>query len=180
MKIKYFILLFVFIPLLGLSYEGNSNKIYKNRRSKYPVGINIIAFGPTRIAGVSFDWFMLPKVNIEMGAGITNLKTFRPSYFAGAKYHFFGNTILNTTFYLGLFDNITLDSTLLNQQLYVPFGIQRIKKNKLTWNIEVAYTYNISTFQSQVWGAFKLGYRFNRFDKKNKKPSNNLLDFKKS
>ena len=180
MKIKYLIFLFALIPIVGLSYEGNSTKIYKNRRAKYPVGINAIAFGPSGIVGVSFDWFVLPKINLEFGAGVDNLKTFRPSYFAGGKYHFLGNSILNTTFYLGVFDKATQDPTVLNHQLYIPFGIQRIKKSKLTWSIEVAYTYNISTFQSQIWGAFKLGYRFNRFDRKKKKPNNNLLDFKKT
>ena len=164
-----------FLPLLVSANEtkqfNNKDLFYKNRRAKYPVGVNLMAFGPAGVTGVSVDWFLVPKLNFELGAGLNNLKSLRPSYFAGGKYHFFGNTISNTTFYLGLFDKVMMDNTTVTQTLYAPFGIQRIKKNKLTWNIEVAYTYDVQTYKSQVWGAFKLGYRFNRFDRKKKKSS---------
>lgn len=176
MTIKKIILVLCLIPLFSYSNSKSIDfgklSIYKNRRAKYPVGINVHAFGPGGVSGLSVDWFIVPKINFEFGAGLNDLKTFRPSYFAGGKYHFFGNTISNTTFYLGLFDKLTVDSEVnFDNTLYVPFGLQRIKKSKLTWNIEVAYTYNLLSYKSQVWGAFKLGYRFNRFDKKKKKPN---------
>jgi hypothetical protein len=61
-----------------------------------------------------------------------------------------------------------VDSSVVNQTLYVPFGVNRIKRNQVTWNIEVAYTYGLIDKESSFYGAFKLGYRFNRFDKKKK------------
>lgn len=169
---RHVILFFFLLPLVGFSNdirENNSKDLFlKNRRAKYPVGINLVGFGPSGIAGVSMDWFIKPKINIEIGAGLNDLKTYEIAYFAGVKYHLLGNTVLNMTPYIGVFDKVTLNSSTLSNQLYIPLGIQRIKKNKLTWNIEAAYIYNLDTFKSSFYGAFKLGYRFNRFDKKKK------------
>tara|TARA_B100000809_G_C15091538_1_gene513372 strand:- start:1088 stop:1600 length:513 start_codon:yes stop_codon:yes gene_type:complete len=169
---KELILILLLLPFAvysNYSLENNHKELFlKNRRAKYPVGINFVGFGPSGVAGLSMDWFIKPKFNLEFGAGLNDLKIFQPSYFAGGKYHFFGNTISNTTIYLGFFDKVTIDSIGTNNLLYIPIGLQRIKKNKLTWNIEVAYTYDIDTFKSNVYGAFKLGYRLNRFGKKRK------------
>ena len=169
---KHLVVILLFIPFVGLANDWNESNhkdlFLKNRRAKYPVGINVVAFGPSGLAGLSIDWFIKPKFNFEFGAGLNDLKTNQPSYFAGGKYHLFGNSISNTTFYFGVFDKVTLNSNTVGHMLYVPIGLQRIKKNKLTWNIEVAYTYDLNSFKSKVYGAFKLGYRFNRFDKKKK------------
>ena len=169
---KQIILVLILLPFVIYSNDavafGYKDLFLKNRRAKFPVGVNLIAIGPAGLAGLSVDWFIKPKFNLEFGAGLNDFKTYQPSYFAGGKYHIFGNTISNTTFYFGVFDKVTIDSSVVNNMLYVPIGLQRIKKNKLTWNIEVAYTFDINTARSKVFGAFKLGYRFNRFDKKKK------------
>ena len=144
---------------------SNSSKkdlIYKNRRGKYPVGINLMAFGPAGSIGMSIDWFIKPKFNVEFGAGLLDIQILNPSYFAGVKYHVFGNTVLNTTPYLGFFDKVEINSNILSHQFYIPIGLQRINRKKLTWSIEAAYVYDLNTENSFIWGAFKLGYRFNR------------------
>jgi hypothetical protein len=144
----------------------NKQLLYKNRRAKYPIGVNIMAFGPAGVIGLSIDWFIKPKLNLEFGIGADDFKTAKPAYFIGGKYHLFGNTLSNTTPYFGVFDKISSFTNEINHQLYVPIGLQRIKKSKFTWNIEVAYVYNINSYTSSVWGAFKIGWRFNRFNKK--------------
>jgi hypothetical protein len=153
-----------------LENKGAKEFLYKNRRAKYPVGINLIAFGPSGIAGASFDWFMTPKLNLEFGGGIKNHKILSPNYFAGLKYHLLGKSLSNMTLFLGGFIKNDLDfgGKEVVQELYFPLGLQRIKKSKLTWNIEVAYRYDLISSKSKVWGAFKLGYRFNPFAKKKK------------
>lgn len=150
-----------------VSNGSSLNKLfYKNRRAKYPLGINLIAFGPSGAAGVSLDWFIKPKVNFEFGVGLIDLKSFNPSYFAGLKYHIFGNTVSNSTPYLGFFDRVSIDSSRVSHQIYIPIGLQIIKKSKLTWNFELAYNYNLQSYKSHFGGAIKMGYRFNRIRKK--------------
>lgn len=44
-------------------------KFELNRRDKYPAGINAYALGPIGIGGISFDYFVVPKICLEVGAG---------------------------------------------------------------------------------------------------------------
>ena len=151
-----------------LKVRNDKSLFYKNRRAKYPLGVNLIAAGPSEFLALSFDWFITPKLNLEIGGGANHYKNPYPNYFVGLKYHFFGKTISNLTLYAGGFGKNDFDflEKEIVQELYFPIGLQKIKKSKLTWNIEVAYRYNLITSQSRVWGAFKLGYRFNRPKKK--------------
>lgn len=144
-----------FIPL-------KKELIYKNRRAKYPLGVNLLLLGPSGLVGTSVDYFITPKFNIELGVGLSNKKPIQSNYFAGLKYHILGNAISNTSFYFGGFikNNFVNTTDVILQELYFPLGIQKIKKNKLTWNLELAYKYDVINAKSIVWGAFKLGYRF--------------------
>jgi hypothetical protein len=136
--------------------------LYKNRRAKYPLGVNLILLGPSGLVGGSFDYFITSKMNFEGGVGLSNSKSAQPNYFAGLKYHILGNSISNTTFYFGGFvkNNFNNTTNEIIQELYLPIGLQKIKKNKFSWNIELAYKYDVAASKSIVWGAFKLGYRF--------------------
>lgn len=166
-------LLFILLPYIGFSNAPEEvykkELFHKNRRAKYPVGVSLVGFGASGIAGASLDWFFVPNFNLEVGAGINDLKSFEPVYFAGLKHHFVGKSILNTSLYLGLFDKVTIDaSQTMSHELYVPLGVQRIKKNKFMWMIEGAYTYDMTSSKSAFYGGLKLGYRFNRLSKKKK------------
>jgi len=136
--------------------------IHKNRRTKYPLGVNLLLLGPSELIGTSLDFFITSNVNFEIGVGLDNNKAIRPNYFSGLKYHLLGNAITNTTFYAGGYfkNNFTNNTSGILQELYFPIGLQKIKRNKFTWNIELAYKYDVESAQSIVWGAFKIGYRF--------------------
>jgi len=171
-------LLFVFIFLTSFVNANELNKpldikdyYYKNRREKYPLGINAMALGPAGFFGVSVDYFFTSKINIEGGIGMINFYNRLPSYFIGGKYHLFGSTVSNTTFYGGVYGRFYTDGQTVNpvSAVYVPVGIQRVKRNQVVWNLEVAYLFNLSTNRTEVWGAMKLGYRFDKLFNKKKK-----------
>jgi len=135
---------------------------HKNRRAKYPLGVNLVILGPSGLVASSLDYFFTSRINVEIGVGLNNDKTIQPNYFSGVKYHILGRTISNSTFYVGGFIKNDFNNTAneIIQELYLPIGLQKIKMNKFTWNLELAYKYDVSSATSIVWGAFKLGYRF--------------------
>lgn len=140
--------------------QPTKKKVDLNRRDKYPAGFNLYALGPVGLGGVSFDYFIVPKISLELGAGARN---FNPDlgFFVGGKYHFFGNSFLNTTPYIGVFSGFEYTGDdLRNYNLYVPFGIQHIKKNHLAWSLEVAYKRDVYDPERSFYGGAKIGYRF--------------------
>ena len=140
--------------------QPTKKKVDLNRRDKYPAGFNLYALGPVGVGGVSFDYFIVPKISLELGAGARN---FNPDlgFFVGGKYHFFGNSFLNTTPYIGVFSGFEYTGDdLRNYNLYVPFGIQHIKKNNLAWSLEVAYKRDVYDPGRSFYGGAKIGYRF--------------------
>lgn len=166
MKSNSFIFLFLLCTFSASAFEGDlidplkKKKVDLNRRDKYPAGFNLYALGPVGLGGVSFDYFIVPKISLELGAGARN---FYPDlgFFVGGKYHFFGNSFLNTTPYIGVFSGFEYTGgDLRNYNLYVPFGIQHIKKNHLAWSIEVAYKRDVYEPSRTFYGGAKIGYRF--------------------
>jgi len=141
----------------GISDRGVD--LLKNRRKKHPVGVNVNVLGVTGWGNVSADWFINPKLNVEGGFGIQNSGLSSISYFAGIKYHLLGKTPSNLTPYFGVFDAFFLsEGQLYQHNLYFPIGLHKIKRNKFSWAIEMAYQYN-KYAKSNIWGAFKIGYR---------------------
>ncbi len=156
--------------LIFFTYDSSAQfkEIFKSRREKLPLGINLVMFGPNGLIGISVDYFVTPKLNFEIGTGRQLPFTLPQSYYFGGKYHFFGKTFVNATFYLGIYDAFYYTGTdLRNHSIYIPFGIQRIKKNKFAWSLEVAFQNNIN-YNSYVWGAAKFGFRFDTRSKKKK------------
>ena len=156
---------FVSSHLSATDYLPGSFKkdfIHKNRRAKYPLGVNLLLLGPSELIGASVDFYLTSNVNFEFGLGLDNNKAIKPNYFAGLKYHLLGSTITNTTFYAGGYfkNNFENSTNSILQEFYFPIGLQKIKKNKFTWNIELAYKYDVQNEKSIVWGSFKIGYRF--------------------
>lgn len=151
--------------LLGgsiLAFDSNGgidDKIFKNRRDKHPAGLNLYGFGPGGLANMSFDFFITPKVALEIGGGIRNQKG-DIGYFLGGRYHFFGNSFLNLTPYAGAYTAFHYTGeNLRNHSLYIPLGIHKIKRSGLSWSVEMAY--EASIFEDNHFaGGFRLGYRF--------------------
>ncbi len=151
---------FSFANVIDLNEVEKRKKFKLNRRAQFPAGFNLYAFGPSGLGGVSFDYFVVPKLSLEIGAGARN---FDPDlgYFVGARYHVFGNTPLNITPYIGVFTTAEYTGNdIRNYNLYIPVGLQRIKKNRLSWSIEVAYQRNSYDPSRSFYGGGKLGFRF--------------------
>tara|TARA_B110000037_G_C17126396_1_gene508334 strand:- start:1741 stop:2268 length:528 start_codon:yes stop_codon:yes gene_type:complete len=135
-------------------------KLKFNRRVQYPAGFNIYAAGPVGLVGLSFDYFITPKIALEVGSGIRNLAP-DIGFFGGGRYHFFGKTPLNLTPYVGIYSGFEYTGNdIRNYNLYIPVGIQRIKKNRIAWSLEVAYQRNSYDKGNNIYGGGKLGFRF--------------------
>jgi hypothetical protein len=129
-----------------------------NRRAKHPLGFNFSLLGPVGLVGVSADYFIIPKIDVEAGIGISSSE--EVGYFFGGKYHFFGNTFMNLTPYLGAYTAFkVVDSDLQNYNFYIPFGIHRIKRKRVCWSIEVAYQVHADKTQPNFYGCGKIGWR---------------------
>jgi hypothetical protein len=130
-----------------------------NRRSNFPIGINAYGLGPIGGLALTADFFLTPKVALEVGAGVRNFDLDN-GFTIGVRYHVFGKTLLNLTPYVGLYTAFHHNGTnLQNNSVYVPVGLHKIKKNGFSWSAEVAWQRN--TFMSNGWsGGFRLGYRF--------------------
>lgn len=140
-------------------------KFTLNRRVQYPAGFNLYALGPTGFLSGSFDYFIRPKISVEIGGGLReiprNNDPIAHGFMIGGRYHFFGNTPLNITPYIGVFSGFEYTgSDVRNYNLYIPIGLQRIKKNKLSWSIELAYQNNVYEPNNHFYGGAKLGFRF--------------------
>jgi len=160
---KYFVI-FLLLSFNILSFS--KDKIKLNPRKRYPVGVTLNLLGPSGHLAMSINAFVIPKINIEAGYGIFNINSlFVQSMYLGGKYHFGGNTISNTTFYLGIYDDVSYD--LKSHHLYFPLGVHKIKRNHLTWSLEIAFQPDKAYYDSTLWGAFKIGYQFG-FKKHNK------------
>ncbi|HIP37054.1 MAG TPA: hypothetical protein EYG85_09390 [Crocinitomix sp.] len=156
------------IVLVLLFLCNGAHAIKLNPRKKYPFGASIHLLGPSGHLALSVNAFVVPKINIELGTGLYNANSlFQYSTFIGGKYHFGGNSFLNTTFYLGVYDAFSHDFN--RHHLYFPLGLHKIKRNQLTWSVEVAFQPDKAYYDSTFWGAFKVGYQFGIKTKKQKK-----------
>lgn len=149
-----------------LVFEGKGREKFKlNRRASFPAGLNIYGLGPTGKVAVTFDYFLTSKLSFELGAGLKDFGSKNlgdeHAFTIGGRYHFFGNTPLNITPYLGVFSSFEYTgSDMRNFNLYVPVGFQRIKKNGFTWSVEAAYQQNIYDPSRKIYGGGKIGFRF--------------------
>ncbi len=160
------IVLLSFMIVTAMSWASEPSLRYsddfdflKNRRKKYPLGVNIGVLGLTGWGHVSVDWFIISKIDIEAGIGIQTKGIHPFSYFAGFKYHVLGKSPTNLTPYFGIYDAFFVkDGKLYQHNLYFPIGIHKIKRDRFTWAIELAYQFNKYTDRN-IWGSFKVGYR---------------------
>ena len=143
----------------GLADFSERNRPELNRRKKYPFGINAVAFGPVGLASITADWFVTPKVGIELGGGFRDFNGDH-AFTIGARYHLFGKSMLNITPYIGIYSVFHHNgSDLQSHGVYIPAGLHRIKKNRFNWSAEVAWQRNLFSGNG-FSGSFKIGYRF--------------------
>jgi hypothetical protein len=151
---------------------GTDLGLFKNRREKLPLGINVGILGPTGWGAVSMDYFIDSKINLEAGIGIQTKGINPTSLFVGAKYHVGAKFLGGITPYFGVMDAFFWkDGEFYQHNLYFPIGLHKIKRDRWSWALELAYQFNKYSDQN-IWGAFKVGYRvFDTTTKKQKKRS---------
>lgn len=135
----------------------------ENPRVKRPFGVSLNLGGPTILASVSLDYFVLPVLNIEAGGGIWG-------YYAGAKYHLKGNVKKKTvTLYTGalltafppLFEMpFDARSPKTYYYVYMPVGLNNITKNGYTTSIEIATSNAFVDWKVPLIFSLKFGYHF--------------------
>jgi len=129
-----------------------------NPRAARRFGFGIQAGGPTFILSLQADYFLTPRVNVEVGAGLLGL-------YGALKVHLGGGS---WSPYLGasvaLIPEIRLFGSGGGQtpSLYFPAGIQYMSRRGFTLAVELA-AYQCETVDVQTrpfWGALKFGYHF--------------------
>lgn len=141
--------------------DNSEEDFLKNRRRKHPLGVNFGMLGPTGWGFASIDYFVDSKIDLEAGLGVGfQTNDLSPaSMFLGAKYHVGAKFLGGITPYFGIMDAFFWsEGNFYQHNLYLPIGLHKIKRNKWSWAVEVAYQFNKYANQS-VWGSFKVGYR---------------------
>lgn len=164
MKKGFIILITVFCMFDVVAFESDHNDkiefdFLKNRRKKHPLGINFGILGPTGWGLVSVDYFIDSKIDIEGGIGIQTNGINATSFFLGAKYHLGAKFLGGITPYFGVMDAFFWNTgDFYQHNLYFPIGLHKIKRDKWTWAVELAYQFNRYT-NKNIWGSVKIGYR---------------------
>jgi hypothetical protein len=142
-------------------FLGKKKPKKANLRQERPIGMHLGAFGPAGWVSGSLDGFITPKIALEGGAGIRNAEA-DVSYFVGARYHLLGGLPISLTPYVGVYGAAHNEGRDVNfHSLYVPLGVNKIKRNGFSWSAEVAYEKNsFKPENKNLSGSFKIGYRF--------------------
>ena len=165
-KLLVFVFVFISINVSALENDGGQDEmstfekeLFKNRRKKHPLGVNAGILGPTGWGYVSVDYFVASKINFEGGIGIQTNGINPTSLFFGAKYHLGARFLGGITPYFGVVDAFFWkDGDFYQHNLYFPIGLHKIKRDKWSWGIEMAYQLN-KYANSNIWGSIKIGYR---------------------
>jgi ankyrin repeat protein len=120
----------------------------KNLRLIWKYGVTLQGFGPS-LASLKLDYFFTPKINFELGFGITYFNPIPAGIFGGVKYYFemggeqskwapFAGVFYNG----GLYDNIEVGdgvpASVWMHSAYIPIGIQYMGKRGFTFAPEIA------------------------------------------
>lgn len=166
-KIKLYLIVLLLSSVI-YAQEAVKFKV-KNPRIDKPVGLSLNLGGPTCLASVSMDYFIMPVLNIETGGGIWG-------YYLGPKYHFKGNTKKGNTLYTGSLLCIYPPNESFqvlpsggdwktsrketNYGYYLPIGFTSISENGYTFSMEIAYSSKTISDNIPFWFSFKFGYHF--------------------
>lgn len=161
---KYFIFIILFIFSVNSYAQEVTKKFNKNPRINRPFGLSFNLLGPTLVASVSLDCFIMPAVNVETGAGIRGAFGYW-GFYTGPKYHFGGhNKHKEGTLYTGILLTAfpPVDVNVKSEYgYYIPIGLNNISKNGYTFSLEVAYnSYFDKPKGLPIWFALKFGYHF--------------------
>lgn len=162
------------IVALSLAASVYSQDIPKSRnenpRVKRPFGVSLNLGGPAILVSASANYFILPRLNIEIGGGIWG-------YYGGPTYHFKQNRDKRATVYTGFlltaypampgasafYDagwNVSKPET--HYYVYVPIGLNNISKNGYTSSIEIATSNAFAEWKVPFIFSLKFGYHFNK------------------
>jgi hypothetical protein len=141
------------ILLILLLINNTLPGIADNPRVVNPNGISLYAMGPNAVGSISYDYFITPSINSEVGIGYIGVH-------AGIKLHFWGrNDERQWTPYIGasvarsLFRSVGVDYL-----PYFPAGISFAGKNHFNFSFEIAPIQ--LKFSSWNVAGVKFGYRF--------------------
>ena len=133
----------ILILLLFISTEIFSQNPRKDNR----FGLNFILIGNSLSLGISFDAFVSPSFDIEIGAGTgTGGMISGRTGFAGFNYHLFGKSNRNFTPYIGAFIGVAGSPTNYDQYkvqpskfvyFSLPLGIQYISDGGFNVGLEI-------------------------------------------
>lgn len=135
--IKYFMIFGVAFSLSFFSFIANTQNVQQNNlRKEMPVGLSLY-LGGASILGGSIDYFVSPKVNLEMSIGW--------NFSGGIKYHFWGHKPISWSPYIGAIANAKgkLGSTDWDTRrgLFFPIGAHYIYINSFSFAIEAGPWY---------------------------------------
>ena len=138
------------IPIVGQSQD--------NPRIANRDGIIITGGGPGAYGSLSYDRFLSPNINFEIGAGPATL-------FTGINYHYGGESMKNWTPYLGgylvyiwIFDIFPDDDNLSSVAGYIPVGLRLMSGGGFSMAFEGGVFVGVGDLLP--FGGVKVGYMF--------------------
>jgi len=142
----------------GIVQEDTTGEKINPRKAR-PFGINLNLGGPSVLISGSFDFFVIPTVNLEVGTGFIGT-------FGGVKYHFLGNEAeRHWTPFAGVYYT-KIDVPYFfspggheEEGLYFPVGIQYLGDRGFLFAVEVAGLL-INNSNMAIFGGLKIGYHF--------------------
>lgn len=161
MNVKFYTMKLIQVLILIMLFLVNGivhGQLDSNPRIEKKHGVVLSGGGPGLYGALSYDYFVSPNVDVEIGAGPFTV-------FAGVKYHFEGGELKKWTPYIGgysmyiwIFEILTDDDNDTPQGWYFPAGIQYIGDKGFSFAIELAVMHAVG--DSIGFGSVKVGYRF--------------------
>lgn len=157
-KVKYIVILFIVsVTFTALTYASNyADTSNIGLLKKRPIGLNINLLGPTLLTSLSVDYFIVPFLNVEAGAGFFG-------YFAGLKYNcIYGPFTYGISPYCGVLYSKVIPLFYEEKYYYIPIGLQYIDKNGFGISTEAAYRTNKRFRNNAFYFSVKLNYHFSK------------------
>jgi|WetSurMetagenome_2_1015567.scaffolds.fasta_scaffold97977_2 hypothetical protein len=151
---------FIFIVLILISTlaHGQSRSTDPNVRIARPFGISG-NLGGGSILGISLDYFVIPQLSIEAGAGL--------SQYVAVKYHFVGgNKDIHWSPFIGAafcFPTIVAEDFDGLGFFSFPLGVHYIANSGFSFSIAFAisiYSDDYGNGPVLPWGGLRIGYHF--------------------
>ena len=126
----------------------------ENPRTINPLGISAYGGGPPLFASLSLDYFVDPRLSLDVGGGFFGV-------YGGGRYHLKGdNPDKEWTFYTGLLYGRYGEAVGVDQMLFLPLGFHYIGEKQFNFTIEMLVLGEFGAYIIPVWPGIKFGYRF--------------------